>query len=35
LDAERIKHLAELARLRKTSLSNLMTELGIQTLANA
>ena len=35
LDAERIKHLADLARLRKTSLSNLMTELGIQTPANA
>ena len=34
LDAERIKHLAELARLRKTSLSSLMTELGIQTPAN-
>jgi len=35
LDTERIKHLTELARLRKTSLSNLMTELGIQTLVNA
>ena len=35
LNAERIKHLAELARLRKTSLSNLMTELGIQTPPNA
>ncbi len=28
LDAERIKHLTELARLRKTSLTNLITELG-------
>ena len=35
LDAERIKHLAELARLRRMSLMNLMAELGIQTPANA
>jgi len=35
LDAERIKYLAELARLRKTSLTNLMAELGIQTPPNA
>lgn len=35
LEAERIKHLSELARLRRTSLAALMAELGIQTRSDA
>jgi hypothetical protein len=34
LQAERIQHLAELSRLRGTSLSALMDELGLQPAAN-